>query len=114
MPLGETFRRKKKSSKFVNRQDRITSPNVLGNHTLDVPTANTNRITPDSDLSNNESTSNQLPKRLDKYGLHFLNEQRFKVDQECSNKVYFVDIVAMHGLNDDAYDTWTSKKIDKM
>lgn len=111
MSLREIFHRKKKSNRLVSTQDRMTNTTEPGDQNLAVPTPN---ATSDSDLPDAKSTSDQLPKRFDTYGLHFLNEQQFKADQASRNQLFSVDIVAVHGLNGDAYDTWTSKETGKM
>ena len=114
MPLRGRFQRTEMSSIPSDTKDRITSATVPGSHNLIAPASNTDRIRPDSDHPDTESTFDQLPKRSDRYGLHFLNEPQFKADQESRNQLFFVDVVAVHGLNGDAYDTWTSKKTGKM
>lgn len=114
MSLRGRFQRTEISSIPSDTEDRITSATVPGSHNLVVPAFNTDRITQDANHSDAESTFDQPPKRFDKYGLHFLNEQQFKADQESGNQLFSLDIVAVHGLNGDAYDTWTSKETGNM
>jgi hypothetical protein len=47
--------------------------------------------------------------RSEKYGLFFLNEQHFRDVTNAGEARCSVDIVALHGINGDAYDTWTHR-----
>ncbi len=55
-----------------------------------------------------------LPERVEKYGLHFLNHQQYEEDLRSNNQPYSADIVAIHGLNGDAYKTWTVDETETM
>jgi hypothetical protein len=45
--------------------------------------------------------------RSEMYGLFFLNQQQFEDVTKVGEARCSVDIIALHGLNGDAYDTWT-------
>ena len=47
--------------------------------------------------------------RSEKYGLFFLNEQHFGDVTKAGEARCSVDIVALHGINGDAYNTWTHR-----
>jgi hypothetical protein len=49
--------------------------------------------------------------RSEKHGLFFLNQQQFEDFTKAGDGEarYSVDIVALHGINGDAYDTWTHR-----
>src|SRR5271154_6866626 len=47
--------------------------------------------------------------RTDKYGLLSMNPQNSHFNDTESNENYLLDIVAVHGITGDAYDTWTHK-----
>jgi len=49
------------------------------------------------------STSN----RIDKHGLFLLNPQTSHSDGVEAEETFLLDIVALHGITGDAYDTWT-------
>ena len=45
--------------------------------------------------------------RIDKHGLFLLNPQTSHSDGVEAEETYLLDIVAIHGITGDAYDTWT-------
>jgi hypothetical protein len=45
--------------------------------------------------------------RVDKYGLFLLNPQTSNVDSDQAEETYLIDIVTLHGITGDAYNTWT-------
>ncbi|KAI9853963.1 MAG: hypothetical protein M1813_001607 [Trichoglossum hirsutum] len=45
--------------------------------------------------------------RTDKYGLLLLNPQTSHSDGAEAEETFLLDIVALHGITGDAYDTWT-------
>jgi hypothetical protein len=47
------------------------------------------------------------PNRTDKYGLILLNPQNINSDSVRAEEAFELDIVALHGITGDAYDTWT-------
>lgn len=48
-----------------------------------------------------------FPERTEKYGLLSMNSQNSTNIESEQN--YLLDIIAVHGMNGDAYDTWTHK-----
>ena len=44
--------------------------------------------------------------RIDKYGLFLLNPQTSHSDGVETEETFLLDIVALHGITGDAYDTW--------
>jgi len=69
---------------------------------------------PDATLLEDHAAVYRIPARIEKYGLHFLNQRQFDEDVKSKNRLYSVDIVAVHGLNGDAHETWTVKESKKM
>ena len=47
------------------------------------------------------------PNRTEKHGLFLLNPRIPESDDVEAEETYFLDIVALHGINGDAYKTWT-------
>jgi ankyrin repeat domain-containing protein 50 len=47
--------------------------------------------------------------RSERYGLFFLNKQHFRDVTTAGEARCSVDIVALHGINGDAYNTWTHR-----
>ncbi len=60
-------------------------------------------VQPAQAIQSSPSTSN----RIDKYGLFLLNPQTSHSDGVEAEETYLLDIVAVHGITRDAYDTWT-------
>jgi hypothetical protein len=54
-------------------------------------------------IQTSPSTSN----RVDKHGLFLLNPQPCHSDSVEAEETFLLDIVALHGITGDAYDTWT-------
>ncbi len=44
------------------------------------------------------------------YKLHFLNELGYKRDVRCGNERFPIDVVAVHGIRGDPFDTWAAEK----
>jgi hypothetical protein len=57
----------------------------------------------------NPSSGPGAKERSETYGLFFLNEQHFRDVIKAREVRCSVDIVALHGINGDAYDTWTHR-----
>jgi hypothetical protein len=57
----------------------------------------------------NPASAPEAEERSDKYGLFFFNKQHFEDVTKAGETRYSVDIVALHGINGDAYDTWTHR-----
>jgi hypothetical protein len=55
----------------------------------------------------NPPSGSGTTERSGKYGLFFLNQQQFEDVTKAGEARSSVDIVALHGLNGDAYNTWT-------
>ena len=55
----------------------------------------------------NPPSGSGTKERSGKYGLFFLNQQQFEDVTKAGEARSSVDIVALHGLNGDAYKTWT-------
>lgn len=68
-----------------------------------------NESSPDSD-STGQATPNQ-PRTYEKYGLFKLDESR---PQPAGPEQFPIDIIAVHGLNGDAYGTWTHSATGKL
>jgi hypothetical protein len=58
---------------------------------------------PAQTLQSSPTTSN----RIDKHGLFLLNPQPSHSDSVKVEQTFLLDIVALHGITGDAYDTWT-------
>ena len=54
------------------------------------------------------------PERTEKYGLLEVGGDMISGDRDASKTYYDVDIVAVHGLNGDAYSTWTHAQTEKL
>ncbi|KAI9774712.1 MAG: hypothetical protein M1839_001673 [Geoglossum umbratile] len=52
-------------------------------------------------------SSPSAPGRIDKYGLFLLNPQTSHSDGMEAEETFLLDIVALHGITGDAYNTWT-------
>jgi ankyrin repeat domain-containing protein 50 len=73
-------------------------------------TRNSSSVLPDSASTNQSgrSPSEAAPEdRAEKYGLFALNQSPSADSRDPSKQRYDVDLVAVHGLNGDAYHTWT-------
>ena len=73
---------------------------------------------PSGDVSNADSPNINQPERsnqssastsdrVEKYGLFLLNPRDPQPDCAKTEEIYLLDIVALHGINGDAYKTWT-------
>ena len=58
---------------------------------------------PAQTIQSSPNTSNQI----DKHGLYLLNPQPSHSDGVGAEETFLLDIVALHGITGDAYNTWT-------
>lgn len=55
----------------------------------------------------NPPSGSATKERSETYGLFFLNQQQFEDVTKAGKARSSIDIVALHGLHGDAYNTWT-------
>ncbi|KAE8454609.1 hypothetical protein EG329_000232 [Mollisiaceae sp. DMI_Dod_QoI] len=65
-------------------------------------------------VSANPPSGSGANEHSDKYGLFCLNKLDFEAVTKAGKARYCVDIVAIHGLQGHAYDTWTHHRTDKL
>lgn len=100
----------KKGKEYSSRHDRSLSTTNVDQPSETSRNASRTGATSSTVIEQPVQTTQYSPStsnRTDKYGLFLLNPQSSHFGGVEAEETFLLDIVALHGITGDAYDTWT-------
>lgn len=98
--------------KLLTRRDKngdFSHQSAESSATTTRQAGSTDNIIVSSSTQQQEQIISSTSNRIDKYGLLPMNSQNSRITNTVFDENYLLDIIAVHGITGDAYDTWTHK-----